>query len=211
MGTELFSNNSGYLFRGPSGRIVGGFVLCSLTLSACALANPDSVSNSSEPDRSRSELNRPSEERPVGDQFPAVRSIRLFGRKVLVDSFERSPSPSGSRSRRGGLPFHGISFAKAKGICQRAGGRLCTVREWQRACQLARRNEESCSRVHSRLPSGARCAHGGLQDMSSNFAEWAVRGPARRPAIVGRGSGCDDFRLEAGSAPGQDVSVRCCR
>ncbi|MCB1140219.1 MAG: hypothetical protein KDK25_13990 [Leptospiraceae bacterium] len=211
-GEESPGGDFGRASRLTRGAIFCGFVIASLILSACSLAKPAVDPVSSKQAQSRKNPSDPGgEAHRKNDDKQVGRPIRLFGRQVTIDRFERSPSSSGSSSTRGGLPFHGISYARARKICQLAEARLCSVREWQRACQLARSQAGHCFKADSHLPSGARCAHAGLQDMSTNFPEWAALGPSRRPAIVGLSSRCGGFRLESASATRLEVSVRCCK
>ena len=89
------------------------------------------------------------------------------------------------------IPWSGITFADAKAACEDAGKRLCTLEEWQTACQTDDKmtypygneyNAETCNgdaTIGSVSPTGllAECkTSNGIFDMSGNLREWVAEG-----------------------------------
>ena len=116
---------------------------------------------------------------------------------------------------RGRSPKRGVGFGQAKKTCQMRGLRLCTVREWMRAC--------SSTYTYGKTYDGGRCntsggkpvASGskkkcrsryGVYDMSGNVSEWvSAKYVMGGDAISGEKSGCRN------NARGSGMSgFRCC-
>ena len=114
---------------------------------------------------------------------------------------------------RGRMPKRGVAYAAAKKTCQMRGLRLCSVREWMRACSStytygktydgARCNTSSGKPVASGKSSKCR-SRWGVYDMSGNVSEWvaenyvmggdAISGEKSGCRSNGRGSGMSGFR-----------------
>jgi formylglycine-generating enzyme required for sulfatase activity len=116
---------------------------------------------------------------------------------------------------RGKTP-HRASLAAAKSTCRARGLRLCTAKEWIRACgglfPYGREYDaERCNTGNTKpVPSGSQrgCrSRWGVYDMSGNAAEWVAGGTAMG----------GDFRAEQGhagcmarSSGGATTGFRCC-
>ena len=109
--------------------------------------------------------------------------LALNGKAYCIDKYEYT-----SNNTR--LPKVNINFNGAKNLCFKSGKRLCTPREWKRACKGTRGsmfpygknfdpkkcNTEDSNEEERRIrPSGSfkTCrSSGGVYDMSGNVAEW---------------------------------------
>ena len=114
---------------------------------------------------------------------------------------------------RGRSPKRGISHAAAKKTCRMRGLRLCSVREWMRACSSTYTYGKTYNGTHCNTSSGKPVASGskrkcrsrwGVYDMSGNVSEWvaekyvmggdAISGEKSGCRNNGRGSGMSGFR-----------------
>ena len=118
----------------------------------------------------------------------------------------------------GQLPLTGVSWARASGLCQKVGKRLCTEAEWERGCKGPggrrfpygdRFDPEACvtqddeGEERPLAPGGSKagCRSAfGLADMSGNAAEWTST-PFK--------AGVSDYAVKGGSGDQPDFAVRC--
>ena len=137
------------------------------------------------------------------------------------------------------MPRVNTTWAKARAACQRAGKRLCTEEEWERACKGPRSNRfpvgnrtvvgacnvsSPSSGPASVAPAGAfsGCKSAfGIVDMSGNVAEWTASSwkPGSTDKVVKGGSAlqenltgrCSSRIHEVASRRSSTVGFRCCR
>lgn len=135
------------------------------------------------------------------------------GMEVCIDRFEASIHKKGERefasSRRGVMPAATTSFNQAKEACANAGKRLCTLEEWDRACEgeegrkYPYGNEfdaKACNAVylyenpHDSAPKPSGSMPGcvtpeGVYDLSGNLWEWVDHKDASGILRLLRGGG----------------------
>ena len=142
-------------------------------------------------------------------------------------------------NKKGTMPRVNTTWAKARAACQRAGKRLCTEEEWERACKGPRSNRfpvgnrtvvgacnvsSPSSGPASVAPAGAYsgCKSGfGVLDMSGNVAEWTASSwkPGSTDKVVKGGSAlqenltgrCSSRINEVASRRTSTVGFRCCK
>ena len=142
-------------------------------------------------------------------------------------------------NQKGTMPRVNTTWAKARAACQRAGKRLCTEEEWERACKGPRSNRfpvgnrtvvgacnvsSPSSGPASVAPAGAfsGCKSGfGILDMSGNVAEWTASSwkPGSTDKVVKGGSAlqenltgrCASRINEVASRRTSTVGFRCCK
>ena len=142
-------------------------------------------------------------------------------------------------NKKGTMPRVNTTWAKARAACQRAGKRLCTEEEWERACKGPRSNRfpvgnrtvvgacnvsSPSSGPASVAPAGAfsSCKSGfGILDMSGNVAEWTASSwkPGSTDKVVKGGSAvqenltgrCSSRINEVASRRSATVGFRCCK
>ncbi|MEC8050142.1 MAG: SUMF1/EgtB/PvdO family nonheme iron enzyme [Myxococcota bacterium] len=142
-------------------------------------------------------------------------------------------------NKKGTMPRVNTTWAKARAACQRAGKRLCTEEEWERACKGPRSNRfpvgnrtvvgacnvsSPSSGPASVAPAGAfsGCKSAfGIVDMSGNVAEWTASSwkPGSTDKVVKGGSAlqenltgrCSSRINEVASRRSSTVGFRCCR
>jgi formylglycine-generating enzyme required for sulfatase activity len=137
----------------------------------------------------------------------AYRGFEGVEQRVQVDAYcvDRYEYPG-----KGRAPMTGITYKQAQALCGARSLRLCTDREWERACKGPRGyrypygskfNADRCvtedrQETPRALQSGGsfkRCKSGyGVYDMSGNAAEWSSEG-----------------HLRGGTATKPDYAVRC--
>jgi serine/threonine protein kinase len=145
----------------------------------------------------------------------------------LIDAF---PYPG----RPGASPTSKVTWHQARERCEATGKRLCTDREWEKACKGPRNliysygdsfDPEICGPgVEVDYVSGARreChSEWGVHDLSGGLAEWTATPMATNPdrymvkggsvASAERGSRCSYANDESGNYAHATISFRCCR
>lgn len=102
-----------------------------------------------------------------------------FTKSYCVDKYEYP-------NKKGETPMNGVSFDDADALCARQGKRMCTEREWERACrgplgtvftEAMRYIAGDCNLNSSGATPSAQfgnCTNGyGVYDMTGNLWEWA--------------------------------------
>ncbi len=150
---------------------------------------------------------------------------------VFIDKYEHP-------NREGQLPTTEVDYAGAVQLCERAGKRLCTEQEWERACRgqagLAfpwgdKLEKDRCvtrtKGVKGASKSGAkaRCVGpAGVFDLTGNVAEWTsspLRDGAEQRVIRGGSFAQSDAQLSCtardyqlpGLGGSKHLGLRCCR
>jgi serine/threonine protein kinase len=121
-------------------------------------------------------------------------------------------------------PRTGVGLARAQGLCEVRGGRLCTRTEWRVACggkypYKGEFDPEACNSAapgptaRAVKPSGSklRCRSGwGAYDMVGNVAEWTADGRANGGSARNDAEGGTCYRSLPRRSGGADVGFRCC-
>ena len=121
-------------------------------------------------------------------------------------------------NRRGKQPTTNVTWSRAKSLCKKRGKRLCSEREWERACkgpagtrfptgaELSARacnvsSEGSASGKVAAIGAYSRCRSGyGVADMAGNVAEWTASTWS---------SGVSDRVVKGGAAGQAGYTARC--
>ncbi len=138
---------------------------------------------------------------------------------------------------RGRRPKRNVTFYQAKKLCESKGKRLCTEKEWERACKGGRNyrypygNKFNDKRCNTRRKSGENrsvtssgryrgCrSRYGIYDMSGNVAEWTSSRYRRGSSRTVRGGAanrpdwdvrCASRRSLSPSRRKSTVGFRCC-
>jgi formylglycine-generating enzyme required for sulfatase activity len=134
---------------------------------------------------------------------------RFEGTRIDGSRTDQGTSDEGSISVRGRLPWTNIEWADARAACERAGKRLCSVEEWEDACDGVvgpggsvypygdEVQEGTCVTEltinDSPLPTGSRpdCVSAfDVYDMGGNVWEW-VGGTLDDAQVIGGGANSD--------------------
>ena len=179
---------------------------------------------------------------PAPPACPAeMAPVSLQGHQLCIDRYEASWHTAGAResgivSVPGAVPITGLSWLEARDLCSAAGKQLCTVAEWQAACQAAGSptradcatvDAEGRPRLEGMQPTGSlpACSTAqGVHDLLGNAWEWADPESHRMndtPAAAKLGgawyTGFDAARCDAtnwGQHPPTfegTIGFRCCR
>ena len=141
-------------------------------------------------------------------------------------------------NKRGAMPTTGVSWSRARSLCESRGKRLCTEREWERACKgpggfrfptgnqhragVCNISEEGKGPGSlAKAGSFSDCRSGfGIVDMSGNVAEWTssqwspeipdrvVKGGAAEHTLYS--ARCSARANEAPKVKNQNMGFRCC-
>jgi serine/threonine protein kinase len=149
---------------------------------------------------------------PMSDESRSFIELANVWRRTKAYCVDRYEYPG-----RGRYPKRGVSWYQAKTLCEKQGKRLCTEKEWERACKGGRNtrypygnkfNANTCNTQRKdgssrSVTSSGRfryCRSGyGVYDMSGNVAEWTSSRFRRKSWRIYRG----------GSSKRPDWAVRC--
>jgi len=126
---------------------------------------------------------------------------------------------------RGQVPKVNVNFAGAQALCSQVNKRLCTDREWRRACgsgfpygksfnggKCNTEDAEGEERKIAAAGSFKRCRRGGVYDMSGNVSEWTsdktVRGGYY--ASADEDAACSGGGRRSPSSKRSYIGFRCC-
>lgn len=120
-----------------------------------------------------------------------------------IDKYELS---SGDR------PRGGLSVGSAGSACKKAGKKLCTAKQWQKACNNGAPAASNCNISGSLKKSGSspKCVtRDGVFDMIGNIGEVTTDREVRGGDVSGGGSGCD-YSAGKHFQPKATDGARCC-
>ena len=159
----------------------------------------------------------------AGSSEPLAEQRQTDG--YLIDVFEFPNLPNKP-------PRFGVTQTEAKALCEKAGKRLCTADEWERACKGPESeiyaygdayDTEFCGEgLSEAYPSGSKekCTNEWrVYDQSGNFREWtATETKPSRIVVKGglkgqpeKGTRCAHEGIEGAEYTDNSLSFRCCR
>ena len=126
---------------------------------------------------------------------------------------------------RGQVPKVNVNFAGAQALCSQINKRLCTDKEWRKACGRtfpygrsfngSRCNTEDAEGEERKIsPSGSfkRCRYAGVYDMSGNVSEWTADKTVRGGyyASADEDAACNGGGRRSPNSKRSYIGFRCC-